>query len=780
VSRRYWYLGALAVAVVIATIVSSVHRPLLTAQASGCDMTRYKAIDGMSATAETDGLTLNWVGEMGADLRMRLGVDNGKPIVRDLAIRRKGGQWATLGHNLSPEFDVTTGRRRIGFDQLNPYREMGVALTPELIEREKWNAFWDAPLEVPGRALPPNTPDAAQLNKLLDLPRKPDEIKRATVTYQASRCDVVSDGARIEVSYPGLSLGVFSGRLQFTIYKGTNLVRQEAIAKTDEPSVAYKYEAGLKGFSADTQRVRWRDTGGDWQKYEFGGTPNQSLVALRARNRIVTVEGPGGSVAVFPPPHKFFFSRETEINLGFVWYRKDNDQSFSVGVRHADREERFRPIGVEKDWVAARVNQAESFAGGNFALYNAPPGTMQRMAVFYYLSPEQAQATQDAVGRFTHNDQWKPVPGYVTMATHYHSPFTMELFDQGNMDHQAEWIPAIRARGAQIVMMSDFHADGHMTDEGPVRLQELKGFYEAAQRFSDKDFTILYLEEPHQWMGYHWNVFFPKPVYWIQSRKEGQPFVTDDPQLGKIYRVGSRADAMNLVKAENGIIWMAHQRTKNTAGYPDALKDTDYFKTDAFMGGEYRMNVPTDLSQKEMCEWVCFDAMDAMNNWSANKALQPKFIVGATDTYMKYPEDDVYPTEPINYVKLDHVPHYNQGWADLSRALRAGQFFVSTGEVLIKQWSVEGTGNQRHIVADVEWTFPLDFVEVVWGDGQRTGRQIVSASELQAFGTKHFAIPFDATGKDWVRLSVWDVAADGAFTQPVRLSKTVTSTASGQ
>src|SRR5215471_3089269 len=201
-SRRYWYLAALAVAVVIATIVSSVHRPLLTAQASGCNMTRYKAIDGMLATAEADGLTLNWVGEMGADLRMRLAVDNGKPIVRDLAIRRKGGQWATLGHNLSPEFDVTTGRRRIGFDQLNPYREMKVPLTPDLIEREKWNAFWDAPLEVPGRVLPTNTPDAAQLNKLLDLPRQPAEIKRATVDYRTSGCDVASDGARIEVSYP--------------------------------------------------------------------------------------------------------------------------------------------------------------------------------------------------------------------------------------------------------------------------------------------------------------------------------------------------------------------------------------------------------------------------------------------------------------------------------------------------------------------------------------------------------------------------------------------------
>jgi hypothetical protein len=780
--RRHWYLAALAVAVAtpLAFVIARAHGPSSLVQTASCNMSGYKATDGLTAAADADGLTLTWVGERGSDLRMRLAVDSGKPIVRELAIRPRGGQWATLGRNLSPEFGVTTGRRRIGFDQLNPYREMGTPLTRELIEREKWSAFWDAPLEVPGRALPPNTPDAAQVNTLLDLPRKPEEIKRATALYQTSGCDVKTDGARIEVSYPGLTLGVFSGRLQFTVYKGTNLVRQEAIAKTDEPSVAYKYEAGLKGFSTDTQRVRWRDTGGDWQKYEFGGTPNKSLVALRARNRIATVEGPGGSVAVFPPPHKFFFSRETEINLGYVWYRKDSDRSFSVGVRHADREERFRPIGVQKDWVNARVNQAEAFVGGNFALYNAPPGSMQRMAVFYYVSAEQAPGAQDAALRFTHNDQWTPIPGYVTMTTHYHSPFTMELFDQDNMDHQAEWIPAIRARGAQIVMMSDFHADGHMTDEGPVRLKELKGFYEAAQRFSDKDFTILYLEEPHQWMGYHWNVFFPKPVYWIQSRKEGQPFVTNDPQLGKVYRVGSRVDAMDLVKAENGIIWMAHQRTKNTSGYPDALKDTDYFKTDAFIGGEYRMNVPTDLSQKEMCEMVCFDAMDSMNNWSANKGLQAKFIVGATDTYMKYPEDDVYSTEPVNYVKLDHVPHHNQGWADLSRALRAGQFFVTTGEVLIKQWNVEGTGSRRTIVADLDWTFPLDFIEVVWGNGEKTGRQIISASDLQAFGTKHFSIPFDASGKDWVRISAWDVAANGAFTQPVRLSRTVAPTAAAR
>ena len=64
-SRRYWYLAALAAAGVLATIVSSVHRPPLEAQASSCNMSRYKAIDGMSATADADGVTLSWVGERG-------------------------------------------------------------------------------------------------------------------------------------------------------------------------------------------------------------------------------------------------------------------------------------------------------------------------------------------------------------------------------------------------------------------------------------------------------------------------------------------------------------------------------------------------------------------------------------------------------------------------------------------------------------------------------------------------------------------------------------------
>lgn len=96
------------------------------------------------------------------------------------------------------------------------------------------------------------------------------------------------------------------GRLDFTAYRGTNLLRQEAVAKTEEPSVAYNYRGGLKGFriQPDT-RVIWRDVARAWQKYEFGGGNNEDPVALRARNRVAIVETGGGSLAVFLLPTSF-------------------------------------------------------------------------------------------------------------------------------------------------------------------------------------------------------------------------------------------------------------------------------------------------------------------------------------------------------------------------------------------------------------------------------------------------------------------------------------------
>jgi hypothetical protein len=74
------------------------------------------------------------------------------------------------------------------------------------------------------------------------------------------------------------------------------------------------------------------------------------------------------------------------------------------------------------------------------------------------------------------------------------------------------------------------------------------------------------------------------------------------------------------------------------------------------------------------------------------------------------------------------------------------------------------------VVADVEWAFPLDFVEVVFGDGERVTTRTMSAADLPAFGRETFTIPFDATGQAWVRFAAWDSAGNGAMTMPVRLN----------
>jgi len=101
--------------------------------------------------------------------------------------------------------------------------------------------------------------------------------------------------------------------------------------------------------------------------------------------------------------------------------------------------------------------------------------------------------------------------------------------------------------------------------------------------------------------------------------------------------------------------------------------------------------------------------------------------------------------------------------------MRAGDFFVTSGEVLFRSWGIEGAGAHRTYTADVEWTYPLEFVELVWGDGDKTERQEIAATDLGPLGSHRFRIPFEATRKKWVRFAVWDSAGNGAFTQPVHL-----------
>ena len=215
---------------------------------------------------------------------------------------------------------------------------------------------WDRAAPLPSRSQPCNRDRAAgpattririrpasPAAAAFGLPRTKEEIRRGVSAFSASSCEVKSDGASLAVTFPGMKLGIFDGNLRFTVYRGTNLIQMDAIARTNEPSVAYKYDAGLKGFSTATMpRVTWRDTGGHPQQHQFGGPKAIGLSAIRASNRLLLAEGPRGSVATFPPPHTFFFTREVDVNLGYVFYR--NDGGGTLQHRRHDARSRVRYV----------------------------------------------------------------------------------------------------------------------------------------------------------------------------------------------------------------------------------------------------------------------------------------------------------------------------------------------------------------------------------------------------------------------------------------------------
>jgi hypothetical protein len=131
----------------------------------------------------------------------------------------------------------------------------------------------------------------------------------------------------------------------------------------------------------------------------------------------------------------------------------------------------------------------------------------------------------------------------------------------------------------------------------------------------------------------------------------------------------------------------------------------------------------------------------------------------------------------VNYLRLERLPRFDDGWKPVLDALRAGAFFVTTGEVLIREFTAGGkqsgevlalgAGAAPEVRVDLEWTFPLRFAEVISGDGARVHRERLDLADTGAFGTRTLTFRPELRGRKWLRFEAWDIAANGAFTQPV-------------
>src|SRR5258708_21340284 len=177
---------------------------------------------------------------------------------------------------------------------------------------------------------------------------------------------------------------------------------------------------------------------------------------------------------------------------------------------------------------------------------------------------------------------------------------------------------------------------------------------------------------------------------------------------------------MELLKREKGLAWSAHPRIKASNFTPDAYRDEDFYKDQIWLGAAWKA-MPADLSRRRLGERV-LDLMDDMANWGPKK-----YVPGEVDVFKIDHTHELYGHMNVNYLRLDRVPCFEDGWQPILDALRGGKFFVTTGEVLLPAFTVGGkqSGETLKLEGDkqpelrltVEWPFPLQFAEVVSGDG---------------------------------------------------------------
>ena len=403
---------------------------------------------------------------------------------------------------------------------------------------------------------------------------------------------------------------------------------------------------------------------------------------------------------------------------------------------------------------------------------NAPPGTEQEMGIFFLLGSGAPKDTLDRVLAYTHKDVYPRVDGYVTFAPHWHFAFT----DQA-VAHGPAWVPPFKPElesvGLDAAMIMDFHGDGHPADTSGLRLREIAAYYEACRHQSDSHFLLIPAEEADVYLGGHWSVTFPKPVYWMMKHDPGQPFEAADPKYGKIYRVGSPEEMWKLVRAENGLVYETHPRTKGSTGFPDKILTTDYFRDPHYFGTGWKA-MPSDLSSPRLGERA-FKVSDDLNNLGLHKVM-----LGEIDVFQLSKEDELYGHMNVNYLPLAKLPDFDH-YDEILRAAARGDGFISTGEVLLPRHTITAAGQDSlEVHADVSWTFPLRVAEVVWGDGRQTHTERFDLQSTHAFGSHRFDWSVRAPDWKWARVAVWDAAGGGAFSNPTWRASGASSTSSPQ
>lgn len=678
---------------------------LMAHSQSRVDVSGFKN-NGARVQVQKEQIVLQWPAGSAGVAKMVLNMHPESPLFSSIQVGLPQSL-ATIMQDLDPVFILRTGKR---------------TLSPS---SGGWDVFFD---KVPTR------PFTTELLK----------IKKNTAQIR-------TEGSRTMVKLGQISSAAFTGYLEITLYNGSPLFNIAAVMTTQKDSTAILYDAGLMNRGEIWDKVAWSDVKNTLQYIK----PQRldSSQNLEVKYRTVMGSSKNGSLAIFPAPHQYFYPLDEAFNLKFTW----------MGAGYLNLVSGFG-MGIRQDpWGDKRF----------VPWFNAPPNTQQRLHFFCMVTNDQPAQILDQVKRFTHGDRFAPLPGYKTMATHFHNEFiTKVALKSQPVPDKPEFVRVLKNAGLDIVKLAEFHGVGHPRGPDSLRLKELHSLFQQTQRLSDSTFLLLPGEEVNNFYGGHWLALFPRPIYWVMSRKEGIPFVTQDAVYGKWYHVKDKEDMLRLLQIEKGLAWVAHARTKGSTGYPDKYDTAAFYKSDTYLGAAWKA-IPADLSWSTLSKRV-LNLMDDM----ANQGLR-KNVLAESDIFTITEQNEMYAHLNVNYLQLNQLPKYGQGWQSVLDVLRKGKFFVSTGEVLIPGFEVNDhssgdsltlpTSGKVTVSVDLQWTFPLQFVEIVSGDGVKVYRNRIPLTQTVAFGKKTFHWPIHLKNRKWVRLEAWDIAANGAFSQMIWL-----------
>ncbi len=224
--------------------------------------------------------------------------------------------------------------------------------------------------------------------------------KTFKISLEKENITVKSKGKRAIIQVNSINAGNVDGWLEIILYHGSPLLNMAAVISTEEDAKAIIYDAGLVSDSKVWNEIFWYDTEGYLQSSLTTETDRKSE-NLAVKYRTIIGESIAGSLAISPPPHQYFHPLDNAYNLKYVWYGEDYRElvdGYGIGIR-------------------------QDLMGDNRHVpwFNAPPKTDQRLNFFVLLSASKDGQVLEDVKAYTHDDQYKPLDGYRTMVSHFHT-----------------------------------------------------------------------------------------------------------------------------------------------------------------------------------------------------------------------------------------------------------------------------------------------------------------------------------------------------------------------